>query len=210
MGYEIKIKYHPQKKDNEFGYDTSTTEEKVIKLGKKNQDIEEKDLALFILKQLSRRDVFVVDAEATILVKKTVKIKHTKDSIVIGTMKYKINEMDPSTFDQTIIEDDKPEIKKPAPVQTKPRIIKREYFGPEQVYSDMLSKRFGLTYGRIYNITKETKDTYVLINDRGQEIRVPLEHFTASNPINELTVTRAQPKLMYEDSYPAEMPILRR
>jgi len=88
MGYLITIKYHPKDDDGGFGFDLETTEEKEFKLGEIGDDIDHAQLALTIMKQLSRRDIYVFDVEAVEFIKKTLKVKESKNGIVIGQKKY--------------------------------------------------------------------------------------------------------------------------
>lgn len=216
MGYLVTIKYHPKSKDSSFGFDTENSLEKTMRVGKKEEEIDEENLALVILKQLSRRDILVHDVEIIQFVKKKIKVRESTNGIVVGNKKY--------TFDNTTngklnveVEDSEfpkqqPVVQKniqpntPAPVVNRNiQIIKEEYFEPDPVFDSRRNqfKQMGLTIGEKYKIVKQIgTDKYRVINDSGGTIDVPVQHFSAVSTMrNELS----RPSQDIQLRYPGEV-----
>lgn len=88
MGFEIVFKYHEK---NENGYDT--TEQKTFKkkCGDAYEDVPLEKLALSIMGQLARRDIWIVDVEISEFVKKSISFRETKGGIVIKNKKFSLD-----------------------------------------------------------------------------------------------------------------------
>ncbi len=202
MGYLIKIKYHPKKDDEDFGFDLETKEEKEIKLGEIGDDISHSKLAMTILKQLSRRDIYVFDVEAIEFVKKVLKVKESKNGIIIGQKKYTFDDakdiddlsaqviapppvappppVSPARPGQMTLANPPPV--SPEPVPPTQRVIRKEFFEPNVPNPKSLGPQFaqmGLTVGKQYSIINENSEKYTVINDTGGRSIVPLQHFSA-------------------------------
>lgn len=91
MGYLVTIKYHPQKDGHEFKFDQEVEEEKKIRVGKKDEEVSHSDLAIILLKQLSRRDIYIFDVDVIEYVQKHLNIKNSKNGIIIGNKKYSLD-----------------------------------------------------------------------------------------------------------------------
>jgi hypothetical protein len=196
MGFLVKIKYHPKKEGGAFGYDTENFQEKTLKIGNKDEEIDYSVLAVALIKQLSRRDILVTDMDTIEFVKKPLKIRESSDGIVIGNKKYKFNNVnDPSEFNITTEEEietkNKPiPGKKNVPAKRQFNVIKREYLSPndniraKNIASDI--NKLKLTIGKAYDIIKESGDYYTLINDSGNPVRFPMFDFSATKPGSDL------------------------
>lgn len=91
MSFEIVFYYHSKKEDG--GYEMSETLENVKRLGKTFEEISLEKLAAFIMKEFSRRDIYVSDAKIYEFVRKEVKFKTTKNGdIVIGSKKVSLSD----------------------------------------------------------------------------------------------------------------------
>lgn len=92
MGFEIKYIFHPKNEEGS-GYQTDSTEEKTIKVGKPFDDTKLDKCAAAIMAQLARRDIWVVDVEVSELVKKSVSFKESKDGkgIVLKNKRFSLN-----------------------------------------------------------------------------------------------------------------------
>lgn len=90
MGYEIQYIYHPRKEDG--GYDTSSREEKSVKVGKAFDDTPLEKCAAAIMVQLARRDIWVVDVKVYELVKSEISFKESSDGrgIILKNKKYNL------------------------------------------------------------------------------------------------------------------------
>jgi len=203
MGYIITIKYHPKAEDGNFGFDLETTEEKELKLGEIGDEINHSQLALTILKQLSRRDIYVFDVEAVEFVKKVLKVKESKNGIIIGQKKYtfddakdvenlNVQEIGTPTPAAPAVAPAAPVVAPAAPVVAPTpiappivpvqKVIRKEYFDPELPNPERLIPQFtqlGLTIGKQYSIIAEDGVKYTIINDSGGRSTVPMQHFSA-------------------------------
>ena len=200
MGYLITVKYHPKKQDGTFGFDLEEVLEKKFKIGKKEEEISEQQLAIAVLKQLSRRDIYINNIEIIQYVEKVIKVKESKNGIIIGGKKYSFNDV--QDLECTIEEEVPPQqpqqqlvntgpIPAPAnfvqrPVPTR-NVIKQEFFDPAPAYKQFNDQfqKMGLTIGKKYDIIHEFKAgdityKYRVINDNGGTAEVPIEHWTAT------------------------------
>lgn len=87
MGYEIRFLYH-KKKSEGIGYDTETTEEMKVSVGKQWDDIDIDEVAKAIFGQLAKRNILIVDAEVYEYTKKKVSFKMKDDGIVVKNRKF--------------------------------------------------------------------------------------------------------------------------
>jgi hypothetical protein len=193
MGYLLKIFYHPKIDDKEFKFDTDIKKEKTYKIGKKEENIEASKLASVIMQQLSRRDILVCDIEVEQFVKKTIKVRETKNGIIIGNEKFTFNdsllqenkniEIEDLDKNMNVIQNNNLFI----PNNIKEDFIKEEYFEPDplQIHLKDKFKLSGLTIGKKYKIVKEigpSKDMithYMIINDFNKTLSVPISNFSA-------------------------------
>lgn len=88
MGFELVFKYHEK---TEGGYDT--TEQKTFKkkCGDPYEDVPLEKLALLVMGQLARRDIWIVDVEISEFVKKSISFRETKGGIVIKNKKFSLD-----------------------------------------------------------------------------------------------------------------------
>ena len=176
MWYLLKIFYHPKIDDKEFKFDTDIKKEKTYKIGKKEENIEASKLASVIMQQLSRRDILVCDIEVEQFVKKTIKVRETKNGIIIGNEKFTFNdsllqenkniEIEDLDKNMNVIQNNNLFI----PNNIKEDFIKEEYFEPDplQIHLKDKFKLSGLTIGKKYKIVKEI-DTH---HDKRQYIHM--------------------------------------
>ena len=88
MGFELVFKYH-EKKDN--GYDTLEQKTFKKKCGDAYEEVPLEKLALLVMGQLARRDVWIVDVEIHEFVKKPISFRETKGGIVIKNKKFSLD-----------------------------------------------------------------------------------------------------------------------
>jgi len=209
MGFLVTIKYHPKLENGKFGYDMDQEEEQTLKVGKKEEELTHEELAIAILKQLSRRDILVKEVEALEFVQKKLKVRESKNGIIVGHKKYTFNDV--TDLKSVHVED----INQPAvqqgppppqpqsqpervnlsqvPVPPRPQtVIREEFFDPEPAYQrySQQFQQMGLTVGKKYKIIKELGtpsisggvdvSKYRILNDTGGTIDVPIQHFTAT------------------------------
>ena len=178
MGFFVTIKYHPKLEEGKFGYDMEEEEEQSLKVGNKEDEITREELAIAILKQLSRRDILVNEVEAVEFVKKTLKVKESKNGIIIGHKKYtfgdvkdlssvQIQEINPAPLVQQGPPPPQPHVQPervnlstmPVPPQPPQNMIpiKEEFFEPEPAYQQFGQQfqQMGLTIGKRYKVVKE-------------------------------------------------------
>lgn len=93
MGYEIKVKFHPKKKEG-FGYDAEKVEEEVKQVGKPFEDTGLEKLAGVVMSQMARRDVMVVDFEIFEFVRRQVSFKEANDGkgIILKNKKFALDQ----------------------------------------------------------------------------------------------------------------------
>lgn len=199
MGFLVTIRYHPKLENGKFGYDTEQEKEKSFKVGEKEEEITHEELAITIIKQLSRRDILVKEVEAVEFIKKILKVKESKNGIIIGNKKYTFDDVKDlnSIHTEEINSNATQNVPSQANIPQNPiqqpvmNVIREEYFEPEPAYQQhsMQFKQMGLTIGKKYKIIKEIGMPtlsggidvlkYKIINDNGGKIDVPVQHFTA-------------------------------
>ena len=77
IGYEVKIHYHPRKEEG--GYDFEKKETLSKKVGKAFEETTLETLAGFLISQMARRDMVIVDVEVEEFVRRPVSFKECKD-----------------------------------------------------------------------------------------------------------------------------------
>lgn len=186
MGYLITVQYSPKKQDGSFGFDLEQTLEKQFKVGKKEEEVSEQQLAIAVLKQLSRRDIYVRDIDIVEFVQKHIKVKEAKNGIIIGGKKYSFNDVQDL---ECTVEEEAPPVAVQAQTQVQPQVfpaqkavIKQEFFDPEPAYKSKADqfRQMGLTIGKKYGVVYENGYIYRIVNDTGGTIDVPIQHFTAT------------------------------
>lgn len=187
MGYQVNFKYHPKKEESKLGFefDVDIIKEKNHKIGKKEEEVKENDLANFIIQQLSRRDIYIFEVSVIEYVKKELKVKTCQGGIIIGKKKYLLGDSSNSEVDvedeenNELSEDEMKKFNKfmknyfknnpnkinnasitPAPTIIPPlshTVIKEEYFYPNEILHSQSSKfrNIGLTIGKKYKIIRE-------------------------------------------------------
>lgn len=99
MGFEIVFKYHEK---TENGYDTAEQKSFKKKCGDAYEDVPLEKLALVVVGQLARRDIWIVDVEINEFVKKPISFRETKGGIVIKNKKFSLD----SKLETSIIVED--------------------------------------------------------------------------------------------------------
>lgn len=195
MGFQLTIKYHPKKSDGDFGFDHEKTEEKVFKVGKKEDETSVEQLAAAVLKQLARRDIYVHDIEAIEFVRKKIQIKNSKNGIVIGNKRYTFTDVQDISVEEEVPSSPSPQ---PQPQQVaRPNVVappkqfstarevRFEFFDPDPVYAKTMATKFkqqGLTIGKRYKILDSSGEFYLVLNDMGKEVRTSPQHFSVVGP----------------------------
>ena len=85
MGFEVVFKYHDK---IENGYDTLENKTFKKKFGDPYEDVPLSKLALFIMGQLARRDIWIVDVEINEFIKKSISFRENKSGIIIKNNKF--------------------------------------------------------------------------------------------------------------------------
>ena len=85
MGYEVKYHYHDK---TESGYDTDDVKIFTKRVGKSFEDASLGAVASAIIRQLARRDIWVVNVEIVEFVKKEISFRESKGGIVIKNRKF--------------------------------------------------------------------------------------------------------------------------
>lgn len=220
MMYEIKFFYYERNEDN--SYDKNNLKNITKNIGGITDEIDIKEVAGVIMKQLARRDIWVETCEVYEYSKKQISFKETKGGIVLKNKKFLFDVLGNSLIEELIIEE---EIKENIIPKEK---IKKKPSREPMVFEPLnptIPTQLGLTYGKAYQIIEEispSKDEIKmgaptkikLNNDKGKEILVSIEHFNEIIP-NRLQFGSAEktpdirPKLSYSNSINVEMPSLR-
>lgn len=86
--FEVIFKYHAK---NEAGkYDSSETLEFSKKLGRSKEEFPINKLAGFIMSQLARRDIWIIDLEVFEFAKRKILFKESKNGIILKNKKYSL------------------------------------------------------------------------------------------------------------------------
>ena len=88
MGFEVVFKYHDK---IENGYDTLENKTFKKKFGDPYEDVPLSKLALFIMGQLARRDIWIVDVEINEFIKKSISFRENKSGIIIKNKKFSLD-----------------------------------------------------------------------------------------------------------------------
>lgn len=204
MGFELVFKYH-EKKDT--GYDTAEQKTFKKKCGEAYEDVSLEKLALLVMGQLARRDIWIVDVEINEFVKKTINFRETKGGIVIKNKKFTLdNKLEASVVVEDCPSNDLDSDKKvqvanvnitknttktiyPHEVTsrdlTKKKPIAQMVFAPEPQQVREVSK-YKLTVDKKYLIyEKKTSTTggelYVILDDSQREITISDKYFVPAS-----------------------------
>jgi len=88
MGFEVVFKYHDK---IENGYDTLENKTFKKKFGDPYEDVPLSKLALFVMGQLARRDIWIVDVEINEFIKKSISFRENKGGIIIKNKKFSLD-----------------------------------------------------------------------------------------------------------------------
>lgn len=92
MGFEILYKYHEKLEDG--GYNKEEEKEMKRKVGKAYDDVPLSKLAVSVLGQLARRDIWVTDVEVYEYKKQKISFRESKNGIVIKNKKFSYDTAD--------------------------------------------------------------------------------------------------------------------
>jgi hypothetical protein len=201
MGYEVKYHYHDK---TESGYDTDDAKTFTKRVGKSFDDTSLGAVASAIIRQLARRDIWVVNVEIVEFVKKEISFRESKGGIVIKNRKFNFDSVsqaiveDDEVVEDEVVEDEVVEEMKPAssPVPAKPaqaeslgRPLRREVFNPEipGLVQECQKRGYAFTVGNLYDIYKETPDVrglmygmiYTVLDDDGRKREINDKHFAS-------------------------------
>lgn len=193
MGYEVKYHYHDK---TEAGYDTDDIKIFTKRVGKSFDDTSLGAVASAIIRQLARRDIWVVNVEIVEFVKKEISFRESKGGIVIKNRKFNFD-----SISQAIVEDedegvDEGEVDAPAvslPVnpaeESLGRALRKEFFNPEipGLVQECRKRGYDFTLGKLYDIYKEAPDVrglmhgmvYTVLDDKGKKREMNDKHFAS-------------------------------
>lgn len=167
MGYEIVFTYHEKKENG--GYDLENQKTFKREVGKPEDDTSLDDVARFILKQLARRDKFIVGVEPYEFIKKKISFKETNGGIILNRKKFILDQGEISSqdlVDQTPAEQ-VPQVATPQQsrptntAQTKANVplhsMREEMFDPQYpgMAKETQRRGFKFTIGKKYPIYEE-------------------------------------------------------
>ena len=207
MAFEVTIIYHPRKPEG--GYDTEKRETDLFKIGQGFEDIPLEKLAAAVMAQLARRDVWVVDAEISELIKRPVSFKESKDGkgILLKNKRFSVNSSAQMICEETtpvvpeLQPHEKPAIaddlysnpnrstlvKKQINVTADQRkVLYRVKFMPDFLLKEAKQKGLKFTEDKVYPVHEVIthggqldKQELVLTDDRGQAVQAEEKYFTA-------------------------------
>jgi len=199
MGFEVVFKYHDK---IENGYDTVENKTFKKKFGDPYEDVPLSKLALFVMGQLARRDIWIVDVEINEFIKKSISFRENKGGIIIKNKKFSLDSKleesviveeeivasDNSTQQQSVnvvvpVNAAAPANKIVYPHEAmKPnkRPIGQMIFSPEAPQMHEVSK-FKLTIDKKYSIYEKrispTGELYVILDDLQRETVISDKYF---------------------------------
>ena len=205
MGYEVKYHYHDK---TESGYDTDDAKTFTKRVGKSFEDTSLDAVASAIIRQLARRDIWVVNVEIVEFVKKEISFRESKGGIVIKNRKFNFDSVsqaiveDDEVVEDEVVEDEVVEEIKPAssPVPVKPaqaenlgRPLRKEFFNPEipGLVQECQRRGYAFTVGNLYDIYKEIPDArglmygmiYTVLDDNGRKREINDKHFVSDKDL---------------------------
>lgn len=201
MGFEVIFYYH-ERVDGQYNTDEKKTLKK--KVGDPYSESDHQKLALVVLGQLARRDIWVVDVEIYEFTKKKLSFKEVENGVKINNRKYKIT--DSVTISVENEDDQKESINATSnvslnttvspsinnnvvhphellqPKRNKP--IKMVIYEPNYKQAEEIKRKgLKLTQGKAYAVFEENRidefsKTYKIKDDNGREIdRISEEYF---------------------------------
>jgi hypothetical protein len=229
MGYEVKYHYHDK---TESGYDTDDAKTFAKRVGKSFEDTSLGAVASAIIRQLARRDIWVVNVEIVEFVKKEISFRESKGGIVIKNRKFNFDsvseaivEDDEVIEDEEVIEDDEVvaaevvPVKKTIAKENLGKPLREEVFNPEIPGLVQECKRRGyiFTVGKSYNIYEEVSDNrglmygmnYTVLDDNGTKRNLNDKHFMSKNTLSGFENSAPDSRLSYGGNIDSDMPNLR-
>lgn len=197
MGYEVVYEYHDR---TDEGYNKEELKDFKKKIGDAWEDVPLEKVAVAIMSQLARRDIWVVNVKVVQLIKKPISFKETKGGIVINNKKFIFD----SSNMVSVVSEEAPEptfdLEQPhmSTIQSKPNLpankinlappIKKKpvlmTFSPEERDYVDLSRKYKLTLDKNYEITKREDGVmgqiYHLKDDSGKDIKLSEVYFIPS------------------------------
>ena len=184
MGYEVKYHYHEK---TESGYDTDVVKVFTKRVGKSFDDASLGAVASAIIRQLARRDIWVVNVDIVEFVKKEISFRESKGGIVIKNRKFNFDSISQSIVedggvvedenededeDEDVVEDTVDERSVPLPPVKQPvkenlgRPMRKEVFNPEipGLIQECQKRGYAFTVGNRYDIYKEIPDVRGLMH----------------------------------------------
>lgn len=194
MGYEVVYEYHDKTED---GYNKEELKNFKKKIGDAWEDVPLEKVAVAIMSQLARRDIWVVNVKVVQLIKKPISFKETKGGIVINNKKFIFNssnlvsvvseETPEPTFDDlsnTSMVQSKPnlpanKINLAPPIKKKPIILT---YSPSSDRDHLdASKKGKFTIDKNYEIIQKENgvlgEIYHLKDDTGKEVKLSEVYF---------------------------------
>jgi hypothetical protein len=160
MGYEVNYKYYEK---TEEGYDTTEIKTMTKRYGKKTDDLPLEKIASLILRELSRRDIWVTDVNVFQFVKKEIKFKEVKGGgIILGHKKFNLDLTHVDLSEEIEDEESKPNSVASPKLAVTPRPITRPnepvlrtviFKPPAALFKE--AKKYQLTVGRKYGLYEE-------------------------------------------------------
>jgi hypothetical protein len=192
MGYEVKYHYHEK---TESGYDTDDAKTFTKRVGKSFEETSLGAVASAIIRQLARRDIWVVNVEIVEFVKKEISFRESKGGIVIKNRKFNFDSISQSIVeDEDVVEDTVDTRSVPLPVK-QPVVenlgppMRREIFNPEipGLVQECQRRGYAFTVGDLYDIYKEIPDVrglmhgmiYTVLDDDGNKREMNDKHFAS-------------------------------
>jgi hypothetical protein len=202
MGYEVKYHYHDK---TESGYDTDDVKIFTKRVGKSFEDASLGAVASAIIRQLARRDIWVVNVEIVEFVKKEISFRESKGGIVIKNRKFNFDSISQSIVedeDVVVVVDDVDDVVEdtvdarsvPLPVnppvaESLGRSLRKEFFNPQVpgLAQECQRRGYAFTVGNLYDIYKEYPDVrglmhgmiYTVLDDNGKKREMNDKHFAS-------------------------------
>ena len=199
MGYEVKYHYHDK---TESGNDTDDAKTFTKRVGKSFDDTSLGAVASAIIRQLARRDIWVVNVEIVEFVKKEISFRESKGGIVIKNRKFNFDSVSQAIVDDEVVEDEdevevveemkpvsSPVPEKPPEVESLGKSLRKEFFNPEipGLVQECQRRGYAFTVGNLYDIYKEIPDVrglmhgmiYTVLDDNGKKRDMNDKHFTS-------------------------------
>lgn len=159
MSYEVVYSFYEKIGDE---YDTKEVKDMTKRYGKKTEDIPVEKVASLILRELSRRDIWVTNVKVFQFVKKEINFKEVKGGgIVLGHKKFNLD-LSHEDLSSEIESNELPlpvknfqqSTQNPKPQYTREPILKQVLYNPPKEFLKE-ARKYKLTSGRKYPVFEE-------------------------------------------------------